>query len=150
MERTARSMTEPLECVLQDLPRFLQRRPDLEGEGSQTEEMEHTTPSGEPGLRGIAGELTVSRFLVAIVGVIKAYQDFSPSGTTHGSAQHDDNCTWNVEGQEADVTPEVGQVLHACNGARGLAGDASFPFCGWCESMYHTGPNIFLPQHLYT
>ena len=123
----------------------LQRGPDQQEEGGREGIINpHSHEQWD-----IADGFTTSKFLVAIVGVTRIYQEFNSTQTAH-EASLEDGQPWTVWGQEADVTPEVGRFFRWYAGGRGLAGDAKISFVGWCESGFHTGPNAYLPHHLYT
>ena len=69
LERTARLMTESLECVLLDLAQYVRNKPDQQVEGGREEVID--PQSNEQW--DIAEGFTASKFLVAIVGVTRIY-----------------------------------------------------------------------------
>ena len=78
LERVARVMTETLECVLRDFDSYLQNGPEKQEEGGR--EGVFNPYSREPWDLATGG-FTVSRFLVAIVGVVRIYQEFDSTQT---------------------------------------------------------------------
>ena len=145
LERMARMMTETLECVLLDFDQYLQSRPDQQEEGGR----EGVINPYSHEQWDIAEGFTTSKFLVAIVGVARIYQEFNSTQTAQEMSLEYGQ-PWTEWGHEADVTPEIGQFFRWYTGRRGLAGDVKISFVGWCDSAFHKGPNAYLPHHLYT